>query len=580
MRIFYLFLVFLFFAVPEPQPVWGAFKSMLVPDNEPEMPKAEREDDITLPLPYSGVMIFRPVFVSSNELIRDRTFPMGINNLENQDRQIFERQFMGHISAPFTSEDLPSGWKLKKDRKGSWYFIGKYEVTRSQWNQVMKGLLPDGEKNPEYDRQRVMDPALPVADVSWVEVQEFIKRYNNWLIRNHPDKLPRFRDTKNVGFLRLPTEAEWEFAARGGENVPREWLEQEDFHPMPNGRGYAHYAIYTEPRIMDKPLSVGSRFPNPLEIYDTAGNVREMVDGLFHMSIADMVDDRVVRRLHGGAGGLITKGGSFSSDKNGILPGAREELPLYSVDGAVGARDLGFRLVIGGANLQGGQRLEELKKESSSLPSTVNPNNNEELGENLTPQEMVAALQARASGKLRDDLARLGARLDDQANAEKSRALKNLENTYRSLLYQAETLRAFAYRYVAANKEYVKLKGLLSKNMDKDTRADVEELLTRAKKDMDDYFQSLEMGASYYKSNLGTIYAQPADELKRLAQQSRSEYGGKGIFNEHMLHNIDILEEYLKTVREKGLKALMPATILKGILPASHFSVLPLKGKG
>lgn len=556
----------------------SAFKSSAA--GQESMPKAQLEDDITLPLPFEGEMIFRPVFVSTNALLRDKSFPMGINNLQDQDRQIFERQFTGYISAPFTRQDLPSGWKLGSQNQGSWYFIGKYEVTRSQWQQIMEGLEANGDKNPDYKPEPVENGMLPVTSVSWPEVQVFLQKYNNWLIKNEAARLPRFKETNNVGFVRLPTEAEWEYAARGGDKVPREWLEEEDFHPFSEGDTLQDYAVYREPRNLSAPLAVGSRKANPLNIHDMAGNVGEMVNGFFHMTIADMEDDRIVRRLHGGAGGLIAKGGSYASSAQEILPGAREEVPFYSVKGAEKIKNLGFRLVLAGVNLQGGSRLKELKRENG-MEANINGGEQKraEIGEGMSPREMVEALSRNASGKLKEDLGKIGAKLDDQAVAEKSRVLKNMETTYRSLLYQAETLRAMSYRYLIAKQELDKIRGHLKQNLTKEVRAKVESLLAVAEKDANELYQSLVMGANFYKNILSTLYTQSPEELERLGQQSLGEYGGEGIFNTHMRQNVETLEKNIEIARKKGLNALQVRGILQSILPKSQFDSLPLKGR-
>lgn len=545
------------------------------------MPKAELEDDIALPLPYEGEMIFRPVFVSTNALLRDKSFPMGISNLQDQDRQIFERQFTGYISAPFTRQDLPSSWKLRERNQGSWYFMGKYEVTRGQWRQIMDGLDANGDKNPDYRQEAMENAMLPVTNVSWPEVQVFLQKYNSWLIKNEAGKLPRFRETRNVGFLRLPTEAEWEYAARGGDKVPREWLEEEDFHPFAEGDALQDYAVYREPRNLGAPLPVGSRKANPLKIHDMAGNVGEMVNGFFHMTIADMEDDRIVRRLHGGAGGLIAKGGNYGSSAQEVLPGAREEVPIYSVKGAEKIGNLGFRLVIAGVNLQGGSRLLELKKENG-MEANLNGGEQKgvEIGEGMTPREMVAALSQNASGKLKEDLGKISAKLDDQAVAEKSRVLKNMETTYRSLLYQAETLRAMSYRYLIAKQELDNTRGHLKQNLTKEVKAQVQALLAEAQRDANELYQSLVMGANFYKTILATLYTQSPEELARLGQQSLSEYSGEGIFNTHMRQNVESLAKNLDIARKKGLNALQVRGILQSILPKSQFDSLPLQGRG
>jgi len=75
------------------------------------------------------------------------------------------------------------------------FYLGKYEVTQAQWEAVM-------EDNPSQFKG---DAALPVENVSWEDVQEFISRLN-----------ARERDT---AIYRLPTEAEWEYAARAGSTT-------------------------------------------------------------------------------------------------------------------------------------------------------------------------------------------------------------------------------------------------------------------------------------------------------------------------------------------------------------------------
>jgi len=119
------------------------------------------------------------------------------------------------------------------------YYIGKYEVTQAQWVAVM-GKNPSTFKGDQ----------LPVNKVNWNDAQEFIRRLNSLTGKQY----------------RLPTEAEWEFAARGGNN----------------SRGYKYsgsntvgdVAWYAEnSRRSTHP--VGTKQPNELGIYDMSGNVSE-----------------------------------------------------------------------------------------------------------------------------------------------------------------------------------------------------------------------------------------------------------------------------------------------------------------
>lgn len=121
----------------------------------------------------------------------------------------------------------------------SGFSIGKYEVTQVQWMAVMGS-------NPSYfsgDRR-------PVDSVSWDDAQEFIKKLNAQSDRRY----------------RLPTEAEWEYAARSGGKKEK-WSGTSD----PNQLGY--YAWYYE--NSRETHVVGTKKPNGLGIHDMSGNVFE-----------------------------------------------------------------------------------------------------------------------------------------------------------------------------------------------------------------------------------------------------------------------------------------------------------------
>jgi formylglycine-generating enzyme required for sulfatase activity len=83
-------------------------------------------------------------------------------------------------------------WPLHRVTISKPFYMGKYEVTQAQWQDVM-GSNPSGFKNCGGN--------CPVEQVTWFAVQEFIKRLN----------------ARNNGYtFRLPTEAEWEYSARAG----------------------------------------------------------------------------------------------------------------------------------------------------------------------------------------------------------------------------------------------------------------------------------------------------------------------------------------------------------------------------
>ncbi|RPI17804.1 MAG: formylglycine-generating enzyme family protein, partial [Acidobacteriales bacterium] len=113
--------------------------------------------------------------------------------------------------------------------------IGKYEVTQAQWEAVM-GANPSATRGPD----------LPVEQVSWYDVQEFLSAMNG----------------RNDGyFYRLPTEAEWEFAARAGTTGVR--------------YGELDAIAWYGRNSGDQPHPAGGKQPNAWGVYDMLGNVWE-----------------------------------------------------------------------------------------------------------------------------------------------------------------------------------------------------------------------------------------------------------------------------------------------------------------
>ena len=119
------------------------------------------------------------------------------------------------------------------------YYIGKYEVTQALWKAVM-GSNPSNFKGDN----------LPVEKVIWNDCQEFISKLN--------------RITGKT--FRLPTEAEWEYAARGG-NKSRGY--------QYSGSNNLSDVAWYEDNSGNKTHAVGTKQPNELGIYDMTGNVLE-----------------------------------------------------------------------------------------------------------------------------------------------------------------------------------------------------------------------------------------------------------------------------------------------------------------
>ena len=346
-------------------------------------------DDLILPMPCGQSMVLKAVGVRGKGLLWDLETRFGRRDGGSDDRGYYDSPYASAISGPFVLKDLPPDWRQKIKAANpdadsmQFYFEGKYEVSKRQWDAVMGGQCMDGDALPALSPE----DARPVVEVSWHEAQEFTRKYTEWLLANAPQSLPGFQgDDRNTAFVRLPTEAEWEYAARGAQKVSPLSLSQEDFFEMPMGDAIKNYAVFrdSEGTSEETLQRIGSRKPNPAGFYDMAGNAAEMVQDGFQFSLGG--------RLHGSTGGFIRKGGGFLSTQDEVMPGRREEVAPFLKDGPNKARDLGFRIALSGINTPGGARPAELasewEKAGIELSAELNPSGD--------PLELVAQLEARA----------------------------------------------------------------------------------------------------------------------------------------------------------------------------------------
>ena len=177
------------------------------------------------------------------------------------------------------------------------YYIGKFEVTQSQWYQVM------GTNPSVFQEEEIADAAQhPVENVTWEDVREFLKQLNA---------------KEGVEKYRLPTEFEWEYVARAGAEGDIPWSE-------------TNLVAQLGTRTTQK---VGQKKPNAWGVYDMLGNVWEWVEDYYNEKIFAEPQPPSFGKTH------VLKGASFVGDvKNATW--------LTHAAGPGNGWDVGFRVVM------------------------------------------------------------------------------------------------------------------------------------------------------------------------------------------------------------------------------------------
>ncbi|KAF0219900.1 MAG: hypothetical protein FD174_1624 [Geobacteraceae bacterium] len=176
------------------------------------------------------------------------------------------------------------------------FYMGKYEVTREQWQAVMGNNSSSMTHSKTY----------PVDSVSWNDASEFFKRLN-----------------ARTGLKwRMPTEAEWEYTARSGGKKQK--------YPGFSDEGSVEDYAWQDVNSGGKPHPVGEKKPNELGLYDMAGNVWEWVQDRYdrdYYRLSPKMDPKGdpfgVNRIIKGGSALKSAGALRASYRDYVAPETR-----------------------------------------------------------------------------------------------------------------------------------------------------------------------------------------------------------------------------------------------------------------
>ena len=192
------------------------------------------------------------------------------------------------------------------------FYINKYEVSQLLWEAIM-GETPNNEKDMQWKDEFGKGDNYPAYRISFEEVETFIGKLTEYTGLN----------------FALPTEAQWEYAAKGGKDT--------QYTLYAGGDNVIEFAWIDQ--NSDKCSEVGKKNPNALGLYDMSGNVWEMCRDWYYNYTDAPATDPVGEAYNEGL--KVFRGGSWNTNAQSARVTARYKQGIHYRD-----YNTGFRLVI------------------------------------------------------------------------------------------------------------------------------------------------------------------------------------------------------------------------------------------
>ncbi len=457
---------------------------------------APSEGDQNLPLPCGGTLTLRKIVTNEvydadnpQSALSDREITIGNNNSQN--RRYMENTRAEHIAGPIATGP---GERF--------YYMGKYEITTAQYQAVMG-------KGADCPDLTALEAELPQNNLSWYEAVEFTRRLNQWIYSEENSLAALSALEIANAYVRLPTEVEWEFAARGGGRVGSAEHANLTF---PMDAPLAQYAWYNDSQSAAGRLQpIGALRPNPVDIHDIYGNVGELTLEPFRMTRGP--------RLHGQVGGYVVRGGSFLSSSSNVNSAHRDELPYFSQEasGEHRTRANGMRVVVGTSAINQTD-IGALEAAALSLgsqgPQSLAPN---------AQDRLAAVAQQTESAELRQEIERLSTELDNEFVRRDELEAKHLKAILEaaSLLHRELTVSAFS------------IKNLFESYRLGVELGDTEEQLQSDREWIERELAHFDLYARIYTNTVQKLASNDISKIGRLAEELAAEWRAQGDTDGH-----------------------------------------------
>jgi hypothetical protein len=437
------------------------------------------DGDLILPMPNGVSMVFRPVFIGEGEA------PFALKKVRLGDPLEGFREYETNVV-------LGGAFKAEHQGKRDWlYYLGTYEVMEDQYYALL-----------EPSKVSKKEGQLPINNISWFEAQEFIHKYNLWLFANAKEKLPKSGEA--TGYVRLPTESEWEFAARGGAEVPGEQFTKK----IPYTEALNRHEWFAGPTSShNKIQKAGQLKPNVLGLYDMLGNVSEMTASYYQ-----------IEYYQGRVGGFVARGGNYTTPGDKLRSSQRYEQPFYNAElKPQRSATLGLRLALSAIVFTDRQASQEIESAwqayrasplgtTSPAPQSIAPPN-VQVGVQLADAVKIVELLLKDPSLSQDNRRNIETLKASFANIESARKDAVVDTVYN--IVELATIRA---QYVSQSLKALQEKLAISQSMKGEIRQTYQHTI-------DDLAQEIEKVLHLYITNMQDLDKYDKEFIEKAMQK-------------------------------------------------------------